>query len=454
MTKLDSGDFLVLASQCGFALKEVDLTQLSRRNLIVPWTDKGGGKWYSELHLFVVAKYLEAVRPVRHPWGTRAAEISLDEVGELGEKVNGFVEAQDRGERLDEEEAADFLLALERYLAQVDPFGPLSELFDFVQPGLRSRLRNEGRLFVELRKAARGMAERVEGITESVDPETNPMTQPMFGVDEETADDLRSTQVIGDETPEDLTPKQKVVEQAIDEVLSSVSEVQEEPYDGDGEDEDDEVDGRTQVVAIPFGPGEESFGLGEESSEPIVLEEELSEDEIPDDFSPASEPREVKTGQTEGLNRRLDELRKRDATKRTRKPPPLDDRKEVARRIAHLNRQRESYLREGEWQKLVDLYEEGIELFSNAEERRQVFQVLGKLYESKLDDPVKACGAYARALTTMKERDPGLVEQLKGLCGAVEADDVEAHLEDLGEGAVSAETKALVVEFSRASSTS
>ena len=76
-------------------------------------------------------------------------------------------------------------------------------------------------------------------------------------------------------------------------------------------------------------------------------------------------------------------------------PPPTDEQAaevepvSMAEKIQELNQKREAYMREQNWQGLVDLYEDGIELFE-AQERQQVHLTLARLYELKLQDSASA----------------------------------------------------------------
>ena len=69
---------------------------------------------------------------------------------------------------------------------------------------------------------------------------------------------------------------------------------------------------------------------------------------------------------------------------------------EWQRQIQELNAKREAYMQDQNWSGLVQLYEEGIELFE-AQERQQVYLTLARLYELKMQDTKKALESMALA---------------------------------------------------------
>lgn len=427
LTELDPEAFLDLVSQCGLKLKELDLAKLARQKLVEPWQRDEENSYYTELHLFLVAHYLEAVSPVQHSWGKESSEISVEGVRELGQQLNHILDtaAADSVGDLDRK-IREFMMELERFLARIDPFGPLGDIFDLLRPQIRKEIKNSGRLYLELRRAATQVALRLEGEA----GEDSPMTQPMFIV-ESTAmlsdKDLRSTQVIDESVGETSA----AAKQAIDEVLSAASEA------SDASEEKPPRSSRPprEMAKVPPTPTEEedqrdtdilkasevedkAVGLHEESSEPIVLlEEEISEAELPaaeiveeQEFS-----RDVPTQRTKDLANRLKSLRKQDGRKE--EPPTTPQAKaipDIAKRIADLNKRREVYLKNQEWQKLADLYEDGMELFSEPAERQQVYLVLAMLYEVKLRKKDRAFSAFANAWGE-REAAAGQAKALEGL---------------------------------------
>ncbi len=72
------------------------------------------------------------------------------------------------------------------------------------------------------------------------------------------------------------------------------------------------------------------------------------------------------------------------------------DEQEWQRQIQELNAKREAYMNEQNWTGLVQLYEEGVELFEGSE-RQQVYLTLAKLYELKIKDTSRALENMALA---------------------------------------------------------
>lgn len=450
LTQLDMSAFLTLASQCGLELEEVDLVQLDRRKLVVPWQFDKGESCYTEFHLYAVAQYLNAVRPIRHPWTSRAPELTLDEVSRIAGQVNRLLDVacgESGEERRFSAELEELVMGVERFLARIDPFGALADAFDFLQPSLRGSVRNSGRLYLELKLAASHLTAQLEA-----DGEGAPLTKPMFGIEAtEMApiDDLRSTQVM------DQPVTGASARKAIDDVLSAASEAS----DAEIVEEDPRS---TQVIQVMLNP---EPGLVEDSSEPIVLlDEEIDEDDLDgEDEETASKGKDFKshaetTGRNQDLNKRLERLRENDTAaareRRTVKESPsqgisAQDSKTTAERIAELNRRREAYLREQKWEELVALYEDGIELFSIPAEREQVFLVLAMLQEAKLRQKGRAFEAFTRALAEGQE-GPGRKKALEGLrrlAGDVDRGQQTEFIERALEGELEESTRALFEEF-------
>ena len=360
MTKMGPAEFLNLAVRCGMELMEVDLAQLARRKLIIPWDSGRGDSWYTELHLYVLAQYFRAVRPTRHPWGTRPADITLDEIAKLAEEANHFLDAAFDADKQGDFDAQEreFIVGVERFLARIDPFGPLGGVFDLLQASVVANLRHSGRLFLEVKGVVTELTGRLEGNGQSPEQD-EPKTQQMFGelMPPDPPETFRSTQVIGGDDRAVQT------REAIDEVLSAASEATldeaSEPTSPRGDFNSIEP---TQVIQIPEEPS-----LAEESSVPIVL-----------DDSP--------------VVKQDDQVEAERASPEPEGPPPSP-----VERIAELNRRREVYMKEQAWDDLVELYEDGIGLFSDPRERRQIFLALATLYEVKLRNKERAFDTFARA---------------------------------------------------------
>src|SRR5690606_26881234 len=81
---------------------------------------------------------------------------------------------------------------------------------------------------------------------------------------------------------------------------------------------------------------------------------------------------------------------------------------------AELNQLREQYLAAQAWSQLVELYEDGIGLFVDSNERQQVYLVLGTLYEIKLKEKGRAMDSFIRAFGEVGNQ-AGLDKALAGM---------------------------------------
>lgn len=384
LRKLNAGAFLELASLCGLDLRELDLAQMARRRLVAPYEDADGTSYYTALHLLVMAQYCRAISPMRHPWGTRPSDQTLDEVSWLGQRLNEVLVAAWRGDVEGAASAQDmdgFFRSLEDFLARIDPFGPLGEVFDLLQPSFVERVRNSGRLYLELRRAGGALSQLLDT---GVGHDEEPLTQPMFGVEEvgfEAVEDLRSTQVIDSEGGGTSSAARSAMDSVFDAAVASGQEELARPGSASGRQtqpiEREPVE--MQVVELELDEISEEGLLAEESSEPILLAETQVEEKP--SAPPQLPPEVVKTPE---------------------------------QRIAELNRLREQYLRERAWVDLVRLYEDGMELFQEALERQQVHLVLGMLYETKLNDMRGAFDAFLLAWE-IRDGEQGRQKALEGL---------------------------------------
>ncbi len=433
LDQLTTGEFRRLVGACGLELREADIEQLQRRRLIDGWRKDGDETYFTPLHLWVVAEYLRAVRPTRHPWATRAVDVTVQEVAALCGDLNAVLRQLEHGDAVSEDKLHRVVEGLGRSIGRVDPFGPLDEIFELLKAEVRSKIKNSGRLYLELRQALLALQEAVElaarrrdGAHGNVD-EQGPKTRPMFGAG--VPDPPPGARRRGPTTKRIEQPKSPARD-AIDEVVSAAEESDQGPQRGeDGSVEgsdvlevDPDVDKEFEEAAQSFAA--ENEGLDEESEPIVLLDDELEEfddfEELEEESSPEASPFErasVATARTRALNDRLEKLRKKDRdrqeesqpTKEGVKPPPSP-----SERIGELNRRREIYLKEKAWDKLATLYEEGIELFGDLEERRQIYLVLATLYEVKLRRPQEAFDAFGRAWS-LPEQGEGRQKAWEGI---------------------------------------
>jgi hypothetical protein len=200
---MEREEFLSLAEQMGLDLLGEELDALVHHKLLVPL--KEDGQRLCALHLYVLAQYDEHVRPPQHPW--RAKPLAdMASVKLLAQQVTTLAE-QLRGTREPPRAAAieELVVEMERYLANLDPFGPLGDILDLVREDVVVRLRGVGRRYVELRRVAAALAELAAQYEEVV--EVGPMTHPVE-ISEPTEDGLAVPSSI-DEIPsaDDAVPQ-------------------------------------------------------------------------------------------------------------------------------------------------------------------------------------------------------------------------------------------------------
>ena len=463
ISKMGPGDFVRLATRCGLDLTELDLAQMARRKLIVPCDGVDGEPYYTELHLYVLAQYMRTVRPIRHPWATKGAEVSLDQVSSLAEEVNRFIarafsSAGDGPSGQDRE----FMVAMERFLARIDPFGPVGGFFEMLQAQVIQEIQNSGRLYLEVKQAVSELSALLRGeATWKVEAEDDPRTQKMFDVDESAVEerdgsgDFRSTAVISaDEVDASLeADTARETRDAIDEVVSAASEASaiseasgdpetsanseasgnpeangnpvandiSEPEEGSpdsfssaeeiaGEADDDLFQNAAEETQIIEVAAAEEEQLAEETSEPIVLLDAPVEEDAEEEQTPDEGDEESSTDSPDASAPSPPAPPEEDVEKAVAAGPPPSP----VERIAELNRRREVYMKEQSWDELAQLYEDGIGLFTEPAERQKVFLTLGTVYEVKLREKSKAFGAFSRAWKEGANTDGGK-KALKGI---------------------------------------
>ncbi len=183
---LERADFLRLASVCGLRLSPTDLFQLERHKLLCALDVSNGlggvdadGTYYSALHLYVLATYLDGVRAYRHPWSSISGErehdeIELDELGARCREIDAIIvglsqdlSAGEGGGDVDSQSVVQHSLDIERYAHGIDPFGPLSGIVDMMRADVVGKLRGAGRLYGELRRMAAGLAVLADRLSEA-----------------------------------------------------------------------------------------------------------------------------------------------------------------------------------------------------------------------------------------------------------------------------------------------
>ncbi|QDG49917.1 tetratricopeptide repeat protein [Persicimonas caeni] len=377
---LSSDKFLALANRAGLTLSEADLAQLTRRNLVrAHEVSETREKLFHPLHLYLLVRYFEAVRPVRHPWTTVAPELTLQDIAERARQYRDVVSKLVAEEPVHCDALVD---EIRDYAQSLDPFGPLASVVGQLRAEALTSLRGDGALYVQL-------IELVEHLSDASVPEDTDESVDVS--DDSDADDA----------PEEAVDVAEAVELADDPAVTQqmVLEEESEAFEPEPIEESEAFEPELIEESEAFEP--EPIEESEPAFEPEPIEEPEpgAEDENAGRNPFTRESSEVTT-RTKDLQSRLDRLRSHDkevARKRGQTPDePVDsvgaDEAEVSddsaddlhSRIGELNRLREQYLAEQRWEDLADLYEEGIELFVDPVERQQVFLTLAMVYELKL----------------------------------------------------------------------
>ncbi len=368
--RLDPGAFLKLAADCGLELREVDLMQMTKRGVLPVWESQQEDGCYSPLHLYVVVSYLEAVRPIQHPWEERQPQVSVEEVKQLAADINELLDVAASGDgEPDETTVAGLFRQLRHFLGTIDPFGPLTEFVDLLKPSVIAKTRNDGRLYLEVKSSMEQLAIRLSD-GDDID-EGGGRTRRLYDLEREpeTTPDVRATEVIGEERePEDSTRK------AIDEVVSAAdeaSDVHQEAAEEADDTEDEEIPPEEetrpmQVIQVKL---EENEGLGDESSDPIVLVDD-------EDGEVHLEEREEEESDSEPV---------------PSAPPPSP----VERR-EKFERQRQELTEANDWDGLVELFEEHCEQVDKPQRRVELLLDLGRIYEVKLREREEAFATFDR----------------------------------------------------------
>lgn len=391
---LDPGAFLQLARQCGLQLRQVDLMQMTKRELVAPRKNGRGESCYSALHLYVVARYLESVEPICHPWERREPDNDLEEIRQLARDINTIIDAAVDGGAVagsDEKMVARRFRQLRHFLGAIDPFGPLQSVVELLDAGVVDRMKNSGRLYLEVQSAMQWAAQRLESGGDSVEDSRTPKTRQMYDLDADGADDseqLRATTVIGEddsqEQPEERTRR------AIDEVVSAADEASEASDDDTDETERDdepvleqEQTRPMQVIQVRL---EEDQGLDEESSDPIVLVDDEDgevhmEEQEPDDEDGDGGPQAATD----------------DSLPDGPPPSPMERRAEFEKRRKELAGAKD-------WEALVQLFEEDHQLFEDTDRHQEILLELARIYEVKLRDRSRAFDTFDRAWSVADNR--------------------------------------------------
>lgn len=308
-------EFIRLASQAGLEVSREDLEQLERRRLIQPYESGSLGR----LHLYLLAVYFEAIRVHRHPWSMKPSERTLDEVKAISTAVSNVMQVLDKPEVSNgaADSVAQLGLEIERFLATIDPFGPLAELIDIVRADVLQRLRGTGRLYAELRATASALADTTERFAPAAEVETpHTLEVPEENEDVRTTKEMEAADLAVTEAPpadvEDAEESEGEESEPQEELAAEASEPEEIAAEQSEPEDDQPEDSQPEVIAADESEPEEiAAEEGEpEASEPedfdapdtdlrVVSDDEevaapqaepTAEVEIPDEVAAADEP--------------------------------------------------------------------------------------------------------------------------------------------------------------------
>ncbi len=411
---MTGADFSKWLEGCGVSLDEDALERLASEGPLRPIDGS-----YTRAHLLVAVRYDEAIRRPRHAWCTPAdLEVDLGPV----EQAMGWVEGVAKG---DAEARDELTRELERELARRDPFGPLAGMMELLRDDAIEGLRGDGRLYMELCRVALGLTEEAEvelvEVSEPAGLVIGPVSDPMsFGEDEDVLEAL--SEIVGEDEDEEVLLEEAFeeefdVSEAIeaDEAVSVPPPMPRSALDTPSSATSDNPFMRGEVRATAR--TESLKSKLEALKKPATVDASALMNASPMSEAEEGEVEEEwvdnQTGALDGQESEGTGLAEmtQEATQ-----SHMDERLSLERRIEKLNARRQEFLTEKNWRGLVELYEDGLELFEG-EERAQVLLTVVKLYAGKLGEQLKAVEFLGhvwgmREETASARSALGLAEQL------------------------------------------
>lgn len=413
-----TSDFLRLAHLAGISVTEDDLNQLQKRQFLPTHPDPS--LVFSPAHLYVLGLYFDAVQVIRHPWVTRPSDRKIEDVKAKAVSLQRLLDAIDKQTITPAvaDEAGTIIIEMERFLANIDPFGPLANVVDILRPEVLDQFRGAGRLYVELRRVATSIAAQIEQILE---PENTPHTGE---IPEDEDDDPRRTasmdiaSIQSDSLSSHTVHERPTVERQITPGIQPIATptptrpvtplvpepVASRPQPEPTPEPQKPVEELKPVVENRPMPAVETTQAALAPT-PVIAQKQSSWMDDFDEDEGTSEPTSLI--ELSSAKVKASESKPEPATT----PAPEPDKKleeapeeepnspeEIARQIEELNRLRETYIQTANWPALAALYEERIELFEDPAEREQIHLALGAIYESKLQQPRIAFDSYLAAL--------------------------------------------------------
>ncbi len=361
--------FLGLASRCGLEADSGVLDGLAELGVLRPVIDAPTAL-YSPGQLWILSRYLDQVRISAHPWtkwSRKAPELgdAVELLGEDGRKLEASLRwmggaPSDPGA---EARAVEIAGRMRAWSEAGSPLGALRSVVALVRRDVLASLRGDA-LLTELVSEVAG---RMLGNS------STSTLEPVGGgsLDEDSTDE-------------------EVAEQIARSMASR--------------------SGQQAALERPAGPAARRMGpVNTESGLQAALKRATSERPKP----PPPEPIAADTGETDrALPTRPDVVASFvELPEPTMGPLAVVDQPVVTvdesapgsleEQVRQLNELRLEYIQSKAWDKLVDLYEDGIYLFPRPSERRQIYFNIGAIYEHKLKDRERALASYEKAHSTL-----------------------------------------------------
>ncbi|MEL6179490.1 MAG: hypothetical protein AAFS10_11075, partial [Myxococcota bacterium] len=147
--------FISLAGRCRLMVSSVMLNALSARDLLAPVGQHNTP--YAPAHLWIVARYLEAVTIHHHPWSTPKTieQALLDalpaDAQVLNSVLHDFYLSDQPPAQMSHAQNA-LVEQMGRFIQERDPLGAFSHLLPYLRPELRSQMRGDALIVGLLRE--------------------------------------------------------------------------------------------------------------------------------------------------------------------------------------------------------------------------------------------------------------------------------------------------------------
>lgn len=172
--------FASLVEQVGMPIELEDFEQLIEHKLLLPLDgDPGDGlPEFCLLQLFGLARYIDAVTILHHPWlgDPEGLDAAIDEARHVTVHLTSLANRlRDEAEFVRKEELEQIVLEFQRELQQSNPFGPLASIIDFARRDVIEQMQGATRFWAEMHFCASALAEMADGLARGDLAETAPM---------------------------------------------------------------------------------------------------------------------------------------------------------------------------------------------------------------------------------------------------------------------------------------